>query len=45
MQSFWRVLVLVLLIVSITFAMVRWFLLRPMKRVVERMHRAAHWPG
>ena len=39
MQSFWRVLVLVFLIVSITFAMVRWFLLRPMKRVVERMHR------
>jgi len=39
MQSFWRILVLVFLIVSITFAMVRWFLLRPMKRVVERMHR------
>ncbi len=37
MQSFGRVLVLVVLIVAITFAMVRWFLLRPMKRVVERM--------
>jgi trehalose 6-phosphate synthase len=39
MQSFGRVLVLVVLIVAITFAMVRWFLLRPMKRVVERMRR------
>jgi trehalose 6-phosphate synthase len=39
MQSFWRVLVLVVLIVAITFAMVRWFLLRPMMRVVERVRR------
>jgi trehalose 6-phosphate synthase len=39
MQSFWRILVLVVLIVAITFAMVRWFLLRPMMRVVERVRR------
>ncbi len=39
MQSFWRILVLVVLIVAITYAMVRWFLLRPMMRVVERVRR------
>jgi trehalose 6-phosphate synthase len=39
MQSFWRALVLVVLIVAITFAMVRWLLMSPMKRVVERMRR------
>jgi trehalose 6-phosphate synthase len=37
MQSFWRILALVILIVLITFVMVRWFLMRPMKRVAERM--------
>jgi trehalose-6-phosphate synthase len=39
MQSFWRILALVVLIVAITYAMVRWFLLRPMMRVVERVRR------
>lgn len=37
MQSFGRILVLVVLIVGITYAMVRWFLMRPMMRVVERV--------
>lgn len=40
MQSFWRILVLVVLIVAITFAMVRWFLLRPMINIVDRVRRA-----
>jgi trehalose 6-phosphate synthase len=39
LQTFFRILVLVILIVAITFAMVRWFLLRPMKRVAERLRR------
>jgi alpha,alpha-trehalose-phosphate synthase [UDP-forming] len=39
MQSFGRVLVLVILIVAITYAMVRWFLMRPVKRIVERLRR------
>ena len=38
-------LALVVLIVAITDAMVRWFLMRPMKRVVERLRRSAHRPG
>lgn len=38
-RSFWRVVALVVLISGITFLMVRWFLMRPMTRVVERMRR------
>ncbi|HTW80708.1 MAG TPA: trehalose-6-phosphate synthase [Terracidiphilus sp.] len=47
MQSFWRILALVVLIVLITFAMVRWFLMRPMKRVTERLRhlRTGHSGG
>jgi alpha,alpha-trehalose-phosphate synthase [UDP-forming] len=36
-RSFWRVLALVVLIVGITFFMVRWFVLRPLNRVTERL--------
>ncbi len=36
-RSFWRIVALVILIVGITLGMVRWFLLRPMSRVAERM--------
>jgi trehalose 6-phosphate synthase len=36
-RSFWRVGALVVLIVVITLLMVRWFLLRPLKRVTERL--------
>ena len=38
-RSFWRILALVVLIVAVTFAMVRWFLMRPMTRVAERLRR------
>ncbi len=38
-RSFWRVLAIVVLIVGITLAMVRWFVLRPMTRVAERLRR------
>ena len=38
-RSFWRIVALVVLIVLITVGMVRWFLLRPMRRMAERMHR------
>jgi trehalose-6-phosphate synthase len=36
-RSFWRVGALVVLIVVITLFMVRWFLLRPLKRATERL--------
>jgi trehalose 6-phosphate synthase len=36
-RSFWRVGALVVLIVLITLFMVRWFLLRPLKRATERL--------
>jgi alpha,alpha-trehalose-phosphate synthase [UDP-forming] len=36
-RSFWHIVALVILIVGITLGMVRWFLLRPMTRVAERM--------
>ena len=36
-RSFWRVVALVVLIVAITMLMVRWFLMRPMKRLTERL--------
>jgi len=38
-RSFWRVVALVILIVAITLGMVRWFLLRPMSQIAERMRR------
>ena len=43
-RSFWRVVALVVLIALITFGMVRWFLLQPMTRAVERLRklRAGH---
>ncbi len=36
-RSFWRIVALVILIVGITVGMVRWFLLRPMSRLAERL--------
>jgi alpha,alpha-trehalose-phosphate synthase [UDP-forming] len=52
-RSFWRVVALVVLIVAITFLMVRWFLMRPLTRVTERLRhlrtghgiKAARRPG
>ena len=45
-RSFWRALAVMVLIVAITLGMIRWFLLRPMTQVVERLRRlrlkAAH---
>ena len=38
-RTFWRIAVFVVLIVAITLLMVRWFLLRPMTEVVERLRR------
>jgi trehalose 6-phosphate synthase len=38
-RSFWRIAELVLLIAAVTFVMVRWFLMRPMTRVAERLRR------
>ena len=38
-RSFWRSVALVILIVAITVGMVRWFLLRPMSRLAERLRR------
>ena len=38
-RSFWRIVALVLLIAAVTFVMVRWFLLRPMTRMTERLRR------
>ena len=38
-RSFWGIAALVVLIVVVTLAMVSWFLLRPMKKVAERMRR------
>ena len=38
-RSFWRIVALVILIVAHHAGMVRWFLLRPMSRVAERMRR------
>lgn len=39
-QSFWRIVAFVVLIVCVTLLMVRWFLMRPMSQVVERLRRA-----
>jgi trehalose 6-phosphate synthase len=38
-QSFWRIAAFVLLILCVTLLMVRWFLMRPMVRVAERLRR------
>jgi len=38
-RSFWRIAAFVLLIVCVTLLMVRWFLMRPMIRVAERLRR------
>jgi trehalose 6-phosphate synthase len=38
-QSFWRIAAFVLLIVCVTLLMVRWFLMRPMMRVADRLRR------
>ena len=38
-RSFWRIVALVILIVAITVGMVRWFLMRPVSRVAERLRR------
>jgi trehalose 6-phosphate synthase len=38
-QSFWRIAAFVLLIVGVTLLMVRWFLMRPMLRVAERLRQ------
>ncbi|HEU5351005.1 MAG TPA: trehalose-6-phosphate synthase [Terracidiphilus sp.] len=36
-RSFWRIVVLSVLVIGITFLMIRWFLMRPMMRVAERL--------
>jgi trehalose 6-phosphate synthase len=38
-RTFWRIATFVLLIVGITLLMVRWFLMRPMMRVADRLRR------
>jgi trehalose 6-phosphate synthase len=38
-RSFWWIVATVLLIVSVTFLMVRWFLMKPLMRVAERLRR------
>ena len=38
-QSFWRTAAFVLLIVGVTFLMVRWFLMQPIIRLAERLRR------
>ncbi len=38
-RSFWRIAAFVLLIVGITLLMVRWFLMKPMMRVADRLRR------
>jgi alpha,alpha-trehalose-phosphate synthase [UDP-forming] len=38
-RNFWRIVAIMVLIVGITLGMIRWFLLRPMKQVVERLRR------
>ncbi len=38
-RSFWRIVAMVVLITCVTFVMVRWFLMRPMTRVAERLRR------
>ena len=38
-RNFWRIVAIMVLIVAITLGMIRWFLLRPMRQVVERLRR------
>jgi trehalose 6-phosphate synthase len=38
-QSFWRIAAFVLLIVGVTLLIARWFLMRPMMRVTDRLRR------
>ena len=38
-RSFWWIVATVVLIVGVTFAMVRWFLMRPLTRVADRLRR------
>jgi len=38
-QSFWRIVAFVVLIVGVTVLTVRWFLMRPMTRVADRLRR------
>jgi trehalose 6-phosphate synthase len=38
-RSFWWIVATVVLIVTVTFVMVRWFLMRPLTRVAERLRR------
>jgi trehalose 6-phosphate synthase len=38
-RSFWWILAMVVVIVSVTFLMVRWFLMRPLMRVSDRLRR------
>ncbi len=38
-QTFWRMVAFVILIVGVTVLMVRWFLMRPVTRLVERLRR------
>jgi alpha,alpha-trehalose-phosphate synthase [UDP-forming] len=38
-RSFWHIVALVVLIVAVTMLMIRWFLMRPMQRVAERLRR------
>ncbi len=38
-RSFWWIVATVVLIVTVTFMMVRWFLMRPLMRVAERLRR------
>ena len=38
-RSFWCIVAFVVLIVGVTLLMVRWFLMRPMMRVAERLRR------
>jgi trehalose 6-phosphate synthase len=38
-RSFWRIAAFMVLIVGVTLLMVRWFLMEPMRRVVDRLRR------
>jgi trehalose 6-phosphate synthase len=46
-RSFWRVVAIVLLIVGVTVLMIRWFLMRPLARAVDRLRklRMGHFEG
>ena len=38
-QGFWRIVAIMVLIVGVTFLMVRWFLMQPITRLAERLRR------